>query len=106
MCRSTRFCSRANDSDLAKRFENVFHHEISSAHKTKILKYKLFLALKLSDVGILIYIFEHDTIHAQLSYMKRARYEVYIVFAFSVTMFVCLFVNFFLCQRFLSNYLT
>ena len=41
------------------------------------------------------------------------RYEVYrgyIVFAFSVIKFVCLFVclsvNFFFCQRFLSNYLT
>ena len=36
-------------------------------------------------------------------------YEVfrgYIVFAFSVTMFVCLSVNFFFCQGFLGNYLT
>ena len=36
------------------------------------------------------------------------RYEVYrgyIVFAFSVIMFVCLSVNFFFRQRFLSNYL-
>ena len=46
-------------------------------------------------------------------YILSPRYEVYrgyIVFAFSVIMFVylsvCLSVNFFFCQIFLSNYLT
>ena len=33
-------------------------------------------------------------------------YRGYIVFAFSVRMFVCLSVNFFFRQRFLRNYLT
>ena len=33
-------------------------------------------------------------------------YRGYIVFAFSVRMFVCVSVNFFFCQRFLRNYLT
>ena len=43
-----------------------------------------------------------------LSISLYPRYEVYrgyIVFAFSVIMFVCLSVNFFFRQRFLSNYL-
>ena len=40
-----------------------------------------------------------------LLYPRYEVYRGYIVFAFSVIMFVCLSVNFFFRQRFLSNYL-